>query len=42
MTKYLGFFKCCVAVGGTTFKKPLITFKKVTTHLNFNIGIIAF
>ena len=33
MTKYLGFFKCCVAVGGTTFKKPLITFKKVTTHL---------
>ena len=35
-------FKCCEAVGGTTFKKPLITFKKVTTHLNFNIGIIAF
>ena len=29
-------------LGGTTFKKPLITFKKVTTHLNFNIGIIAF
>jgi len=29
-------------LGGTTFKKPLITFKKVTTHLNFNIVIIAF
>ena len=26
-----GFCQCCEAVGGTTFKKPLIIFKKVTT-----------